>query len=186
MATSLTQTIQEILGFPVLKMFDPNTDIPQEEIIETEQQKLAQAAIPAALITLYKYIPKTGANSEEDWGKFSAGWENIVPAEIRNDLAQKVSLYAGTNENTAANTLQRAGDEALRIMNENKDGAGAHIKEKLSAEKNNILLHLPAALHTGDTLRDNTIDDVTKKMEGPLSSMISSLGNVFSQSEREK
>ena len=61
--------------------------------------------------------------------------------------------------------------------------ADAGIKEvKLffSNQRNNILLYLPATLNMGSLLNDDTLDDNTNKMEGPISSLMHSIGNAFS------
>lgn len=43
-----------------------------------------------------------------------------------------------------------------------------------------ILLYLLPILQMGVLLHDNTLDDKTNKMEGPISSLINSIGNAFS------
>ena len=35
-------------------------------------------------------------------------------------------------------------------------------------------------LHMGELLHDNTLDDNTNKMEGPVSSLLKSIGSAFS------
>jgi hypothetical protein len=42
-------------------------------------------------------------------------------------------------------------------------------------------LYLPEALHMGDLLHDDTLDDNTNKMEGPVSSLMRNIGSVFSK-----
>lgn len=71
---------------------DPNTDIPKEEIIETEQQKLAQAAIPAALITLYKYIPKTVLTQKKIGENFQQDGKILFPLRSGMTLHKKFLL----------------------------------------------------------------------------------------------
>ena len=39
---------------------------------------------------------------------------------------------------------------------------------------------MPAALNMGELLHDNTLDDNTNKMEGPVSSLIQRIGSAFS------
>ncbi len=71
--------------------------------------------------------------------------------------------------------------EAVKITLENV-ADGATIKEvKLffKNQKNNILLYLLSALKMGELLHDTTLDDDTNKMEGSISSLIHSLGNIF-------
>ena len=55
------------------------------------------------------------------------------------------------------------------------------VKVFFSNQKNNILLYLPAALNMGDLLHDASLDDNTNKMEGPISSLMQSIGSAFSK-----
>lgn len=54
------------------------------------------------------------------------------------------------------------------------------VKVILADQKNTILLYLPAALNMGALLHDGRLDDNTNKMEGPVSSLMQSIGAAFS------
>jgi hypothetical protein len=41
-------------------------------------------------------------------------------------------------------------------------------------------MYLPAALQIGVLLNDDTLDDATNKMEGPISSLMQKIGAAFS------
>ena len=56
----------------------------------------------------------------------------------------------------------------------------------MHGQRNNILPFLPAELQMGELLHDNTLDDRTNKMEGPVSSIIRAIGGGFSNGEAEK
>jgi hypothetical protein len=73
-------------------------------------------------------------------------------------------------------------NEAVKVVKENLP-AEAGIKEVkvfFNDQRNHILLYLPAALNMGELLHDNTLDDNTNKMEGPISSLIKNIGSAFS------
>jgi hypothetical protein len=53
-------------------------------------------------------------------------------------------------------------------------------------QRNNILPFLPAELQMGELLHDNTLDDRTNKMEGPVSSIMRAIGGGFSNEDAEK
>jgi hypothetical protein len=53
------------------------------------------------------------------------------------------------------------------------------VKDYFINQKNDILLYLLPILKMGDLLHDNTLDDGTNKMEGPISSLMHSLGSTF-------
>jgi hypothetical protein len=48
------------------------------------------------------------------------------------------------------------------------------------------LIYLPGYLQIGQALRDETLDDRTNKMEGPVSGFMHSVEKVFSSSSNEK
>jgi hypothetical protein len=54
------------------------------------------------------------------------------------------------------------------------------VKLFFSNQRNNILLYLPAELKMGELLHNDTLDDNTNKMEGPVSSLMQSIGSAFS------
>jgi len=78
--------------------------------------------------------------------------------------------------------LNEIAEEAVKTTKENLP-ANAGIKEVkffYSEQINTILLYLPAELQMGSLLNDDTLDDNTHKMEGPVSGLIRSIGAVFS------
>ena len=60
------------------------------------------------------------------------------------------------------------------------------VKTFFSGQVNNILPYLEPDLHMGDLLNDTTLDDNTNKMEGPMSSLMHSIGSIFSTPETEE
>lgn len=73
-------------------------------------------------------------------------------------------------------------DGGIRITKENLalDAGIREVKIFFKSQINNILLYLPPTLHIGELLHDNTLDDNTNKMEGPISSLINRIGDAFS------
>ncbi len=67
-----------------------------------------------------------------------------------------------------------------------KEPSGSNVKDLLTAQRHNILVYLPGSLKLGDTLQDETLDDRTNKMEGPVSGVMHSIGQVFSASGGDK
>jgi hypothetical protein len=73
-------------------------------------------------------------------------------------------------------------NEAVHVVKANlpADAGIKEVKDFFSNQRNDILLYLPAGLKMGELLHDNTLDDDTNKMEGPISSLIKSIGSAFS------
>ena len=51
-------------------------------------------------------------------------------------------------------------------------------------QRNNILPYLPAALQTGKLLNENTLDDRTNKMKGPVSNFVHSIESMLSGADK--
>jgi hypothetical protein len=70
----------------------------------------------------------------------------------------------------------------VKVAKENlpADTTTKEVKNFFSTQKNNILLYLLAELNMGELLNDTTLDDKTHKMEGPVSSLMHTIGSAFS------
>ena len=183
MSVNLIKTIQENLGFPPLKKIDPNTEHPATDNEEVAANKFSQAAIPAVLTGLYRYVQTDEGAADFLNIKNSNNWIGKIFDDNRKEAIQTISDYAQQSNADPVAKMNAIANEAVKIAKENMD-ADAGIKEvKLffNDQRNNILLYLPAELRMGELLHDNTLDDNTNKMEGPISSLMQSIGSVFSK-----
>ncbi|HVX48921.1 MAG TPA: hypothetical protein VHB48_02150, partial [Chitinophagaceae bacterium] len=53
----------------------------------------------------------------------------------------------------------------------------------MKAQRDNILHYLPASLQIGKLLDDETLDDRTNKMDGPVSGFMHTIEKVFSDTK---
>lgn len=183
MSVNLIKTIQENLGFPPLKKIDPNTEQPATDKEEFTANKFSQAAIPAVLTGLYRYVQSDEGADEFLNGDSTANWVSKIFDDNSKEAIQTISAYARQCNEDPLAKMNAIANEAIKVAKENL-AADAGIKEvKLffSDQKNNILLYLPAELRMGELLHDNTLDDNTNKMEGPISSLMQSIGSAFSK-----
>lgn len=178
---SNVHNIQEQMGFPPLQKIDANTGDVKDQHQEG-RQRLGQAAIPAALAIVAKY-----AASERGLQRLSAGpadtnWLKEILGTERHALVRRVADYAGADPATASRTMQ----EAIQLTVHQ----GAHLNAANEASPaqqafyagllNEALTFLPASVLIGKAMDDNTLDDQTHKMEGPLSSLAHTFENLFS------
>ena len=188
MPIHLAETVQQSLGYAPLKKIDPNT---QEVTVKDgvpDKNSFAQAAIPSILTAFYKYIQTDEGAASFLQNKYPNEWvDHIFGDQSQEDIA---SIATYTNE--------LKGDPVL-LMNQIAEEVVTEVKKYLqeeadfkdlrlffSNEKNNILLYLPAELNMGGLLDDETLDDQTNKMEGPISSLIQNIGTVFSTPDTVK
>ncbi len=186
MPVNLLSSIPRNLGYPALKKIDPNTqDIPSNQYA-TNEERLNQAAITSVLIAMYKYTRSDQGAELILCGDMSNTWLNTVMGDTSKEAIRKVADYARTSDELAAQKMEVVAGETISIIRESKPVAVNDVKNILLAQKNMILTHLPPALNMGDLLNDETIDDRTNKMEGPISTFMKNIGSVFSTSEKSK
>ena len=184
MSHNLIQSIKKNLGYAELKKIDPNTQ--QTIDVGKEEDKLNQAAIPAVLIVLYKYTRTDAGAQQVMTSSLTNDWLDMMLGYDTTDAVTKVSTYSDATEVNAAERMELIAKQAVGLIRESNPVSVKDVKNIVAAERNNILLYLPPALHMGDLLNDDTLDDNITKMEGPVSSIMTAIGSVFSSSERGK
>lgn len=180
MAKNIVEAVQEKLGYAPLRKIDPNVQDTDKE--QSTSQKLAQAAIPAVLTAIYKLTRTVdGCNAIVN---STAGSDCL--AFIYNgkeaEAAQKVAKYADVTLNEALHQMKNISEESIVILKDvaGKSGGADKLKTYMNTQRHNILVYLPAKLDIGDLLNDETLDDRTNKMEGPVSNFMHKVENTLS------
>ncbi len=188
MALNLVETIQKNLGFHELQKIDPNTqEVKKPENLPSEDY-LPQAAIPTVLLGLYKFSGDKEGNKAILNQKFQGTLLSTIFGKYESNIISKVSEYTGATIEYTSRKMEEIAGEAVRLIKENVPGDGSDIsvKEFLIDQKNNILLYLPAELQIGKAIHDDTIDDRSHKMEGPVSTSMHWLEKFFPSTDRTK
>jgi hypothetical protein len=181
MAKNIIEAVQEKLGYAPLQKVDPNQQDTNFGESSTSQ-KLAQAAIPAVLTAIYK-LTRTddGCNAILHATAGSDTLANIYHGK-EHQAAAKVAQYAGVETNEALHQMKNVSEETTNILKEiaGKEEGPQKLKTYMNTQRHNILVYLPAKLDMGDLLDDETLDDRTNKMEGPVSSFMHKVENTLS------
>jgi hypothetical protein len=134
------------------------------------------------LTGLYKYV-----QTDEGAAAFlSAGIENNWVSKIfddkRREVVLAISAYAHPPKEDPVAKMNAIASVAVEVVKENLTATAEakEVKVFFINQRSNILLYLPAALHMGELLHDNTLDDNINKMEGAISSLMKSIGSAFS------
>jgi len=182
MSINLLETVQQNLGYPALQKIDPNTEVVVADEKTAGEDKFSQAAIPAVLTGLYRFVQSDEGAAEFLSAGTSLNWVAKIFDDNRKKVMQAIADYANQSNEEPATKMNAIANEAVKVVKENLP-AGAGIKEVkifFADQENNILLYLPPVLNMGELLHDNILDDNTNKMEGPVSSLMQSIGSVFS------
>ena len=189
MAINLLQVIQQNLNFPPLKKIDPNTQEVKADTDTPNEHRFSQAAIPAILTGLYAYSAKDQNAEAILRGDLSSDWVSKIFGDRKNAVVDKISQYSfyGSDE-LSGGKLNEVATEAVRVTRDHmKPGASIKdVKDFLSAQTTQWLPYLPAALHMGELVNEEALDDNTNKMEGPISSLMHKIASAFSKPTNEE
>ena len=188
MSVNLIETIQTNLNYPPLQKIDPNTQEVAVDDTKPNEHRFSQSAIPAVLTGLYKYSTTDEGAENILRGNVSTGWVRLVFGDTADEVIQKINSYSFQSSGETKNRMDDIAHEAVRVMKQNikPDATMMDVKKFFSNQVDTILLFLPEALHMGELLHDNTLDDNTNKMEGPISSLMHKIGSAFSNPASEE
>ena len=182
MITNIVEAVQKNLGYPPLQKVDPNSQEVKQDAERSSREKLAQSAITAVLAGLVKFSRSDiGAGYLVSGGTKQNGLDLIFSGK-QSEAVDKVAHYSNVSVQEATEHMQKIAGEAVKLIHEsigNKETA-EKVKTYMKGQRHNILLYLPAAMQMGDLLNDDTLDDRTNKMEGPISNFMHSIENKLS------
>ena len=150
--------------------------MPEEDI------SFGQAAIPAVLTALYRFVQSDEGAQAFLTGKPNTNWVAGIFDDNRTEAIMTISSCTHEPIDTSFRKMNEIANEAVKVTKEHLP-ANAGIKELkvfFSNQRNNILHYLLPSLNMGDLLHDSTLDDNTNKMDGPLSGLMQSIGSAFS------
>jgi hypothetical protein len=175
MAENIVTTLQERLGFQHFEKIDPN--IPQGKrdlLVNPTTNHYTQAAVIAVLVGIYKY----GSSTEGAADLLTPGIENDLFEKLfgdnAKDLVEAVSYYGDKNYQSTHLLMQVIAKEAIEIIRKavDEDATPQKIVSYITGQRHHILVYLPPDLKLGKLINDNSIDDTTNKMEGPVSGLV--------------
>jgi uncharacterized membrane-anchored protein YjiN (DUF445 family) len=106
-------------------------------------------------------------------------WLGIIYYGKENDAIQKVADYAGVNADEARKHMENISQETVKILKEFVTPDSEKLRSFMNSQRHSILSHLPAAMKMGDVLNEETFDDRTNKMEGPVSSFLHRIEDIM-------
>ena len=175
MITNIVAAVQKNLGYPPLQKVDPNSQEVKHFAGVSSEEKLAQSAITAVLAGLAKFgRSDSGANYLFSNKGEDQNWLDIIFSGRKAEAVDKVAQYSGVSVSEASAHMQKIAGEGVRMIHQSVGSKEKpeKIRTYMKGQRHNILLYLPAAMQLGDLLDDDTLDDRTNKMEGPISNFM--------------
>ncbi len=183
---NLIEEVQKASGHVTVQKIDPNTQAPQNEDTATTSL-LAQAAVPVILTGLYKYT-RTEDNAQNILrgnNSTNTTWTDEIFGSQSDDVVSQVASYAHVTNDKAEGAMDAAAQGAIQVVNKGlgEKATPAQVSQLFKDNRTEILKYLPPALQLGYLINDNTIDDRTNKMEGPMSGIMHTFEKIFSDSD---
>ncbi len=185
MAINLVESVQQKLNIEKLQKIDPDTS----KVIDAEKpsDKFYQLAIPVVLTGLYSFT----RIDEDNRDILNMKSENLLSSffgENNNTVMAKIAGITKAPPHEIKDKLENIAGVVISILKENlsEKSLDRDVKDFLTGQRHNILLYLDPALQLGKYIEDETIDDSTNKMEGPVSDLMHKIGQIFSESGNDK
>jgi len=128
----------------------------------------------------YQPLKKVDPNTQEiKEAKQMSPEQRLAQAAIPAVLAAMIK-YAGINPAEAKRHMEKISDEAVKIAKDSvKTPDAEKLRSFMNSQRHSILSHLPAVMKMGDVLNEETFDDRTNKMEGPVSSFLHKIEDII-------
>jgi hypothetical protein len=188
MANNFVETIQRNLGLPALQRIDPNIQEIKEKSLLSSRDKLAQAAIPAVTAALYKFTRTEEGCEAILSNNDNREWLGTFFEDREKPAVDKVARYADVSNEEAERLMKSIADESVKTLRSSLKSTASveSVRTYMDNQRHNILVYLPAAMQMGDILNDESLDDRTNKMEGPVSGFMHKVENMLSKGDESK
>jgi len=183
MAINIVDIIQKHTPFPELKKIDPNTqDITGKESC-TSTALLGQATIPAVLTSIYRLSRNDAGAAELLQADEKEDILSFLFQNRENEVVTKIAKYAIVDENRARQELENIAMQSISVIKEflGREATPQRLKTFMNDQRHQVLVYLPAPLLLGDVIHDESLDDRTNKMEGPVSNFMHKIEDKLSQ-----
>lgn len=180
MSINIVEEVQAKMGYQPIIKIDPNTQDTKES--ETGENLLQQSATASVLCGIYEKYNQPEINI--NWGTISTSLLDEIFGDSKNEVITSVANYSKVGTNKATEEMEKVAATINEIIKEQvAEPTQENIKAFIHNQRHNILVHLPPDLKMGELLKDNTIDDRTNKMEGPVSGLMHAIEKVFSSND---
>ena len=178
---NLINQLREQLGYPPFIKIDPNTQQLPVKASADIHQKTGQGVLTAVLTAMYQL-----SRTEEGFGYLlnkdrNIPWISILFGNEAEGVVSAIVSYSGSDAVTVQNSIEEAAKQAWLTSSKALEGKLTYDNcgKYFSAVRNELLHYLPPEIQLGKKLHDNSLDDRTNKMEGPVSGMMHRIEKIF-------
>lgn len=190
MSENIVKKVLEKFQIESFIKINPNTQKEERASSTTgaNAKQFEQAAVTSVLAGLYKY----GSTDEGAKNLFrisnSHDLLNSFFAYHRDDVINGLAVYGNVMPLQVETLLESIAIESVEAVKEavGADAKPEVIRSYLAGQRHNILVYLPPDLRFGKLIGDDILDDRTNKMEGPVSSFMHFIENLFAEKDTDK
>lgn len=179
---NLPQQLQEYLNYKKLQIIDANTGLPEDE---KEFDALGQSALISFLTGMYKATRTKDnivvINSKSD----ATGLLKSIFVDLEKVL-DNIATFSRETTIVAKEKIEAVSAGFINYLEQigtAETETPDFLQNLMTSQRHEILKYLPAGLKLGDLLNDDTLEDESNKMEGPISSLMHKIENSFSTSD---
>ena len=188
MPINIIEELIKNLGLPVLNKVDPNTQQVEITVKGEKEHRLVQAIVPTVVAGLYDC-----SRSEEGLDFLTANSSSrdyllLFFGKNAPEVKERLVTYSDNTSDAVQTHFNMITAEAVKIIRAAATGTDRRlaIRNIAAAQRAIFLTYLPAALKVGSLLEDNTMDDRTNKMEGPVSSFMHKIETLLTGQESKE
>ncbi len=162
---NLTESLQQHFGYKPLQKIDPDTQEVKPGRGLPLEQRFSQAVIPVVLTGIRRFTSTDEGAKEILLAENDTDWVSKLFPGHGAEIVVKVAAYGGHSQKNTYAKLNEVADKAVLLIKQavEPDNKIIAVKKIMEAEISRVLTYLPASLHLGKVLDENTIDDRTKQ-----------------------
>ncbi len=188
MSINILHSLLNSLGVHELEKIDPNTQASPHNANEVKSNVIMQAIAPTAVAGIYDAArSETGLDflASKDT---SDNYLQLLFGSNTNAITQQIAAYANIDTATTITQFNTCAAEAIHILRANatETDKRTSIKNIASAQRPFFAPYLPAQIQAGKLLGDDSLDDNTNKMQGPVSTLLHKVENFLSGQESKE
>ena len=185
MTRNIITSLQEKFNYPPLKKIDANTEQEVDRANFGNDHSFGQAAIPAILASFGQYVLSDEGASSFLNDDHSGNWIGTIFGDRQDEVVQAISKFTPQDDEDHYFEMESIADEVLIVTKEHLPANATikDVKDHFQNEKVNFLSYLLPELKVGVLLNNDSLDDRTHKMDGPVSGLVQSIGAAFDNAE---
>lgn len=188
MAINILEELTKNMGMQPLIKVDPNTQAVKVTSDVEKENKLMQAIIPTVVAGLYDCARSEQGLDFLTGNESTPDWLSLLFAKKAPEVKQRLANYSNNTEDAVQIHFNSVAAECTKILRNNasENDRKVSIRNIAGSQRDWFLPYLPAELQIGKLLDDNTMDDRTNKMEGPVSTMMHKIETLLTGQESEE